>query len=175
MNTFPTWRLVGECGREWPAVDAEWLDLFVEHAILYGEFDLTIDEKNRILVPAEIRKSLEAYNDGENFIVLIGVDRHPWLYPERIYRALVSQRQQDLAPSSDRLAFDDQHFAMARPVECDKQGRILLPDKVLKRTNTGREVTVCGCDTHLKIWNRADWDARSDSLLAVGGDSEKTH
>jgi transcriptional regulator MraZ len=148
----------------------------VEHAILYGEHDLNIDEKNRMLIPAEIRKALEAFNDGSTFFVLIGVDRRPWLFPERLYKALISQRQQDLSPSADRLAFDDQHFAMASPVECDKQGRILLPDKLLKRTNTGREVTVTGSGTHLKIWNRADWEARVQSLLNDGrGEAQSTN
>jgi MraZ protein len=144
----------------------------VEHAILYGEYDLTIDEKNRILIPSEIRKSLEPFNDASTFFVLLGIDRRPWLYPERLYKALLSQRQQDLAPSANRLAFDDQHFAMASPVDCDKQGRLLLPDKLLKRTRIGREVTVTGSGTHLKIWNRADWEARVQELLNQGGEEK---
>jgi len=137
----------------------------VGRAILFGEFDLTIEEKCRVIVPAEFRKQLEEYKDATNFIVLIGNDRRPWIFPERIYRNMVSQRQQELAPSANRLAFDDQYFAMARAVECDRAGRILLPEKVLQRTNTGREVTVTGSDTHMKIWNRADWEARALALL----------
>ena len=137
----------------------------VGRAILFGEFDLNIDEKSRIIVPAEFRKQLEEFKDATNFIVLIGNDRHPWIFPERVYKIIVSQRQQELQPSSNRLAFDDQYFAMARAVECDKAGRILIPEKVLQRTNTGREVTVTGSDTHMKIWNRADWEARALEIL----------
>jgi MraZ protein len=137
----------------------------VGRAILFGEFDLNIDEKSRIIVPAEFRKQLEEFKDATNFIVLIGNDRHPWIFPERVYKSIVSQRQQELQPSSNRLAFDDQYFAMARAVECDKAGRILIPEKVLQRTNTGREVTVTGSDTHMKIWNRADWEARALEIL----------
>ena len=137
----------------------------VEHAVLYGEYDLTIDEKNRILVPAEIRKALEGYNDASTFFVVLGQNRRPWLYPQHAYKLLLSKQPQDLAPPLERLAFDDQHFAMASPVDCDKQGRLLLPDKLLKRTRIGREVTVTGSGTHLKIWNRADWEARVQKLL----------
>jgi len=137
----------------------------IEHAFLFGEYDLTIDEKNRLLIPSEVRKSLEAFNDASMFIILIGNDRHPWIYPERVYKAIVGQREPSLEPTKAQLASDDRIFAMARPVECDKQGRILLPEKVLKRTNTGREITLTGCDTHLKVWNRAEWDERADTVL----------
>ena len=85
----------------------------MEHAILYGEHDLVIDEKNRMLIPAEIRKALEAFNDGSTYFVLIGVDRRPWLFPERLYKALVSTRQQDLAPSADRLLAVRRDFKIA--------------------------------------------------------------
>jgi MraZ protein len=136
----------------------------VQHAILYGEHELTIDDKNRMLVPAEIRKSLDAERDGEAFFVVIGRNRKPWMYAERYYEHLVSQRQQELTPDEDSLAFDQYHFAMASRVEWDKQGRILLPDKTLKRTGTTKEVTVIGARDHLELWNRADWDARFEEL-----------
>jgi MraZ protein len=136
----------------------------VQHAILYGEHELTIDDKNRMLVPAEIRKSLDAERDGEAFFVVIGRNRKPWMYAERYYEHLVSQRQQELTPDEDSLAFDQYHFAMASRVEWDKQGRILLPDKTLKRTGTTKEVTVIGARDHLELWNRADWDARFEDL-----------
>ena len=63
------------------------------HAVLYGEHELTIDDKNRLLVPAEIRKSLSPERDGEAFFLVIGRNRKPWLYPERYYEHLVSLGQ----------------------------------------------------------------------------------
>ena len=90
-----------------------------EQAILYGEFELTIDEKNRILIPAEFRKTLEASGDATNFIVLVGSDRVPWIIPMQSYKRLVSKREEELEQAGDHLDFDDQYFAMARAVECD--------------------------------------------------------
>jgi MraZ protein len=136
----------------------------MQHAILYGEHELTIDEKNRMLVPAEIRKSLSPQRDGEAFFIVIGKNRKPWLYPEKYYEQLASQGQQALTPSDDALAFDQYHFARASKIEWDKQGRVLLPDKTLKRTGTGREITLIGARDHLELWNRADWERRFDEL-----------
>jgi MraZ protein len=136
----------------------------VQHAILYGEHELTIDDKNRLLIPAEIRKSLDPERDGESFFLVIGRNRKPWLYAEKYYQHLVSLRQQELTPDEDVLAFDQYHFAMVSQVEWDKQGRIQLRDKTLKRTGTLKEVTLIGARDHLELWNRSEWENRFEEL-----------
>ncbi len=138
----------------------------MNHAILYGEHELSIDEKNRMLIPVEVRKSLKPDRDGAAFFVVIGRNRKPWLYAEKYYEHLVSQRQQQLTPDEDALAFDQYHFAMVSLREIDAQGRILLPDKTLKRTGTNKEVTLIGARDHLEIWNREDWESRFQELNA---------
>ena len=136
----------------------------MQHAILTGEFELAIDEKNRLLIPAEIRKSIDPERDGEAFFLTVGVNRKPWLYPEKNYAALVNAERQDIIPDADNLAFDQMFFANAARVDMDKAGRILIPDKTLRRTATGKEVTLIGVNNHLELWNRADWESRFNEL-----------
>lgn len=137
----------------------------MQHAILFGEHELTIDEKNRLLIPAEIRKSLDADRDGLAFFVVIGGNRKPWLYPEKYYEQLVAKVQQEITPDEDVLSFDQFHFAMASRAEPDKQGRILLSEKLLRRTGTGKDVTLIGARDHLELWSRADWEKRFEELM----------
>lgn len=133
---------------------------------LYGEFELTIDEKNRLLVPAEIRKLIHPELDGEAFFLTVGMNRVPWLYPERYYQELVSQQiSPEITPSPEALEYIQLKFAMASRVEWDKQGRLVIPEKILKRTGLAKEVTLCGMRDHLELWNRADWEARRESLF----------
>jgi MraZ protein len=137
----------------------------VQHAILYGEHELTLDEKNRLLVPSDIRKSLVPERDGDAFFLVVGQNRKPWLYIEKYYEHLVSSGQQQLMPNEDVLAFNQYYFAMASRAEWDKAGRILLPEKTLQRTGTKREVTLIGARDHLEIWNRSDWERRFEELF----------
>jgi MraZ protein len=137
----------------------------VQHAILYGEHELTLDAKNRLLVPAEVRKSLSPERDGSAFFIVIGRNRKPWLYPENYYEHLVSLGQQELTPDEDVLAFDQFHFAMASKIPVDGQGRLLLPEKTLRRTGIEREVTLIGAGDHLELWNRAEWEQRFEELM----------
>ncbi len=134
--------------------------------VLYGEYELTMDDKNRLLVPAEVRRSLDPERDGEAFFITVGVNRRTWLYPERGYEVLVSQLESEMSPGEDRLAFDQMHFSMVSKVEWDKQGRMLLPDKYRTRTGLNREVTMIGVRDHLEIWNREDWAVRLAELDA---------
>ena len=138
--------------------------------VLYGEYDVTIDDKNRLLVPAEVRRALDPETDGSAFFITVGENRRPWLYPERKYEALVSRLESELSPGEDRLAFDQMVFSMASRVEWDKQGRLLIVEKYRTRTGLSRDVTLIGVRDHLELWNRDAWAARLEELDARRSD-----
>ncbi len=48
-------------------------------------------------------------------------------------------------------------FTGAPPVELDRQGRMVIPAKLLESAGIQREVTVAGVYDHLEIWDRAKW------------------
>jgi MraZ protein len=144
----------------------------VRPTVLHGEFDLTIDIKHRLSIPSEVRRALDVERDGEAFFVVVGPNRRVWLYPERTYENMVSQSTSELAPNEYLLLFDQLNFALASRIEWDKQGRILLPEKTLGRTGLRKEqeITMVGSRDHLELWDRAQWTAHSDDLLARRGE-----
>jgi MraZ protein len=147
-----------------PVAGSVWEKRPVKHGLLYGSYELTIDDKNRMLVPSEIRKQLNPERDGDAFFLIVGTNRKAWFYPERYYEELVFQQAPEITPGEEALMFDQLNFAMASRVEWDKQGRILIPDKTLKRTGTNKEVTLIGARDHLELWNRAEWEVWSEEL-----------
>lgn len=141
----------------------------MRHLILHGEYELNIDDKNRFLIPAEIRKKMDPERDGQAFFLVIGPDKRPWIYPERFYESLVSAEPAELTPGRDRLAYDRRVFGTAAFLEPDKQGRVLIPDAVRKRTALDKEVTLVGVRDHLEIWNRPEWEAERERLFEGTG------
>lgn len=137
----------------------------MEHAVLHGEHELTLDSKNRVLIPSDVRRKLLSDRDGDAFYIVIGRNRRPWLYTQKHYENLVAKEQQDLSPNEDLLAYDQLRFAMTTLLDLDKQGRVLIPEKILQRTKTGREIAMVGVKDHLEIWNRSEWEARMNELL----------
>jgi len=138
----------------------------VRTTVLYGEYELAIDDKNRLSIPSEIRKSLDPERDGDKFFLVVGVNHRLWLYPDRAYETLVSKLASEMTPEDDFLDFDQMNFAMADRQKWDDQGRMQIPPKIVKRAALGKEVTLIGVRDHLELWNRADWEAHSQQLQA---------
>ena len=149
-------------GKKWKDV----VDDPLRHSVLYGAFELTIDEKNRLSVPSQARKQLNADREDEAIFlfVIVGPNRKTWFYPEKYYEELVNKQEAEIAPDEDALMFDQMNFALADKVEVDKQGRILIDAKFLRRTGTNKEVTLIGVRDHLELWNRQDWDNYVEEL-----------
>jgi MraZ protein len=135
----------------------------VRHPVLIGEHELTLDDKNRLLVPAEIRRSIPP-ELGDSFYMVLGINRVPWLYCERYYEDLVMQVPDDMIPGDDSLAFDQMVFGMASKLAWDKQGRILVPERMVKRASLDKDVTLVGVKNHLELWGRAAWETRREEL-----------
>ncbi len=153
----------------------------MRHPVLTGEFELNVDDKNRLLIPSEVRRSINQAEHGDGFFLVMGINRRPWLYPERYYENLVTADPGDITPEHDSLAFDQLHFALASRVEPDGQGRLLLPQKILRRAGIQKEVTLIGVRDHLEVWNRADWEARIEELerqaaeIAIAAKRQRQH
>jgi MraZ protein len=132
---------------------------------LVGEADAQLDEKNRILVPADFRKEITEAREEKSLILRIGRNRVAWLYPENYYRELIAQRRQSLMPGEDEEKFNEAYYGMIYRLSWDAQGRIVVPEKIIKRTNMGRSLTLVGAGDHLAAWNRDDWERRAQTLL----------
>jgi MraZ protein len=137
-----------------------------EYADLYGYFKCSIDIKHRLLICSEIRRQLLPERDGPGFFVVIGKNRKLWLYPENTYRAMARGAPQKRAPTMEELEYDQLHYGLAEYLDCDKTGRVLLPDPQMKATGTGKDVMLWGVRNHIEIWNRPEFEAHSRDLWA---------
>jgi len=123
-----------------------------------GTYDLTVDGKNRCSIPHPVRSKINCDSDGRAFYVLPG--QRPGtlaIYPERYFEAQRRRalRPEDLTPElHEWMQFE---LALCYLLDPDNQGRILLPERLLKRVGIGKEVTLTGVGDHLVLWNRAEF------------------
>ena len=130
-----------------------------------GEHELTVDAKNRLLVPSMVRSLIIPERDGNGLVLKVGGNLKIWLYPVNAYYQLLQHIRPGPVPDPKLRTFQVAHFAHAYPAEIDGQGRILLPEKLLKRSNTGSKVVLVGMDDHLELWNREDWEVESNHVF----------
>jgi len=133
---------------------------------LYGEFDLGIDEKCRLSIPAELRRAIDPEKDGTSFYVVEGDNGALWLYVESIYESMAFRSETDLMPEPDLVEFDQLSFTLATKVDLDAQGRVLIQEKILRRAGLGKEITLIGVRDHIELWNREAWLVQREKLRA---------
>jgi MraZ protein len=136
---------------------------------LGGEYDSVIDKKNRFSVPADLRHAIDK-EFGEKLIVLIGVNKKPWLYPDEYYKSLLSNFTPEAVPPEELLQFDHLNISMTFTIDMDEQGRVTLPEKIIRRTGVTGEITLAGARDHMELWPRAEWEAYYESLKASPAD-----
>ena len=138
-------------------------------AAFFGEFEQTIDAKHRLAIPAALRDQIVPEEDGRDFILVLGPDRHLWLYPDQAYRRVLASLRRGPLPDrqSGRLGL---LFAMARIVKPDKQGRVVLPEKSMQRAKISDSVTLAGMYDHIEVWPTDEWDKRVDDEIGSYGE-----
>ena len=121
--------------------------------MLLGEYAHTIDDKNRLTLPAKFRDS---FVDGG--VVTRGLDGCLYLFARKQWDDLVDGRLAELDPLLEETRLMNRYFfSGAAEAEPDKQGRINVPPALIEHARLGREVVVAGVHDHLEIWDRAAW------------------
>lgn len=138
-------------------------------ALLIGELDQTIDAKHRLAVSSAFRESIDPEEDGKNFVLVLGPDRHLWLYPDRYYRRLLANLKRSALPKRHHRK-TDLFFAMARLLKPDAQGRVVLPEKAMQRAVIADKVTLLGMKDHIEVWPTDEWNQRVDQELSHYGE-----
>jgi len=126
--------------------------------LLTGEFEHTLDEKNRLFISNKLRSQIDVKEYGGDFYLAMGANGVLCLYPEKYFQQIAFAGAPGTAAPDEVVAFERMTFAMASRVELDRQGRLLLPEKTKKRANLGSSLTLVGVRDHIEIWNSEDWE-----------------
>ena len=128
--------------------------------MLLGEYEHTIDDKNRLTLPAKFRQAFD-----EGLVLTRGIERCLSAYPRDNWTETVESRLRELDPlSKEGRVMQRYFFSGAAEAELDKQGRVMVPSPLGDYAGLGKEVVVAGIHDHLEIWDRAAWRAHLDEI-----------
>ena len=134
--------------------------------MLLGEYDHTIDEKNRLTLPAKFRAAFAA-----GVVITRGLDTCLNVFGGADWHRLVEARLAPLDPlSGEARTLQRFFYAGAVEAEPDRQGRVMLPPALLEHAGLGREVTVVGLGDRLEIWDRTAWRKQLDEVKGSAED-----
>ena len=131
---------------------------FSKKYMLIGEYIHTIDEKNRISMPAKFRAEL-----GKKIIITPGLGSCLFIFTlkewEKVSKKLSSSDTDLSFLKADQRNFNRYMFGRAAEVEMDSIGRILLPEFLKERIGLRNSAAVIGVKDRVEIWNDKTWSA----------------
>jgi len=131
--------------------------------IFTGTFELGVDPKNRLSIPAAVRSAMDPERDGTRFYLVPGRRKGTLgLYADRYFECYAEQYHSSLQATEEKEDFETIFYSMATPVDIDKQGRVVLPQRILDYAGIGKKVTLAGRRDHLVLWNREEFQAFMD-------------
>jgi len=122
-----------------------------------GEYQHTIDDKNRLIIPARFREGL-----GEKFVMTKGLDNCLFIYPRDEWEKLEQKLKALPFTKADARAFVRFFFSGATECDLDKQGRVLVPQVLREHAKLVKDVVVIGVSTRVEVWSKEVWEKYSE-------------
>lgn len=132
----------------------------------FGQYEHTIDAKQRLAIPADLRDVLDESTHGTAFIAGPGLNGQLWLWPERTFAAYAESLPTDPLGDEDLLAYEQWLFSQSQRCPIDSAGRVRIPERLLERYELSRNVMVLGVKEHLEVIDVVRWNASQASTPA---------
>lgn len=127
--------------------------------MLIGEYRHTIDQKNRLSLPAKFRTEL-----GKKVVVTPGLDGCLFVFSTTQWKEITQNLSEASFLSSDSRSFNRYLLGGASEVEVDGAGRILVPSHLVERSGIQETAVVIGVSNRVEIWASDAWEALQKSL-----------
>lgn len=125
--------------------------------MFYGSYEYNIDEKGRLVIPSKMRDLV-----GSKLFMMKGFEGCISLYREEDFQKLVQKLQTLPSEKTNVRKYSRLLLASVTELNIDRQGRMLIPTKILKDYKIGSKVAILGQINHIEIWDLDRWNAYKD-------------
>ncbi len=149
LNNGDWWGIIvtswGEVGKE--------LIINLKLSMFIGEYYHNLDEKGRLAIPAKFRALLDT-----GAVIARSLDNQCLtLYPRKKWEEIAEKLANIPISQANARAFARVILSGATDIEFDKQGRVNLPDYLLKFAKFEKKATVTGQYDKIEIWSDEAW------------------
>lgn len=123
-----------------------------------GQYENAIDEKGRVAIPAKMRRVLTP-EAMETFTATRGFERCVFLYPNDRWEQMEDEFMQLNPYQREARDFVRTITRWAEEVSLDKQGRIVLPKRLMEFAGLSSEAVIIGSLDRIEVWDPEVFDA----------------
>lgn len=125
--------------------------------MFYGEHEHSLDNKDRVIIPAKFREIFKE-NYVEKFVITRGLDQCLFVFTEETWKVQEKKFREMPFTKPESRKFNRLFFSGASEVLCDKQGRILIPDYLKSFAGIRTDVMIIGVSDRIEIWAKEKWN-----------------
>ena len=130
--------------------------------MLLGEFNHSIDEKGRLIIPAKLRDDL-----GDSFVICNGLEGCLFVYSQEEWSKFVAELETLPRMNKDARIFKRYFFGSASEGTFDKQGRVNVPASLRKAAHLEKDVVLVGVQDRVEIWDKSFGKKRAWSAKKI--------
>lgn len=121
-----------------------------------GEYEATIDNKGRFLLPAGIKKQLPE-GDNTQFVINRGFEKCLTLYPIKTWEPIFSEisKLNDFDPKVRE--FRRYFLNGATVLELDTANRLLIPPNLKEHAGLEKDIVLVSAINKLEIWDKSKY------------------
>lgn len=142
-------------------------------ASLFGEYEVSVDDKGRFLVPAAFRKQL-AEGTSARFVINRGFEKCLTLFPTEIWESVTKEinKLNDFDPNVRN--FKRAYLNGATTIEVDSAGRILLSKSLLQYAGIEKEMILYAQGNKVELWDKGTYQQMMNEIAPNISEMVKT-
>jgi MraZ protein len=118
--------------------------------VITGEYRYSLDEKNRLMIPARIRSEIA----GNSVVLTRGVEQCLWLFTHEEWKKVCQSLIGSTSLFQEKARLMQRRIvAPAQETEIDRSGRIIIPNTLKEFAGLKKDCIILGIQTYLEIWD----------------------
>lgn len=119
-----------------------------------GTFEVVLNEKNRVALPAKLRRELTA----RELVLSIGFEKCILGFEEKKWAEVTAADLSRPLSDAEGRNLRRKLCMNAQMIELDAQGRFVVPELMINYAAVGKEAVLIGAGDHFEIWNAEEWE-----------------
>lgn len=122
--------------------------------MFFGRFEHRLNSKNQVTIPSSFRAAVDESKEGKGYRLIVAEKRCLYLFTPKGIEDVVEQARSKGGADQDFLRM---LYSRIVHVECDAQGRLVIPAHMKEAVGIAQDVILVGAYRRVEIWNPDLW------------------
>lgn len=122
-----------------------------------SEYEIKLDAKGRLVLPARIKAQLPD-EDSQELVIRKGFEQNLIIYPMVEFKKVFAKISGLSEFNEEYRSLQRNFFAGIATVEMDNNGRILLPKNMLTYAQLDKDLMLVGMGNRVEVWNPTHYE-----------------